>query len=407
MTSVFFMPTKVVSGAGALHVLGRSAVELGMTRVLVVSDPIISRQAYYADALSLLEASGLNIVRFEDCEVDARVRQIDAQGERVRLDGIDGIISIGGGSVMCAGKGIAIVANNGTSLRACSGVANFKNRPLPMIMVPTTAGSGSEVSQWTVVKDDDHHDKLVCGGPLSFPNVAILDPAVLASLPPSVAAATGVDALTHALEAFTSGASSPITDGLALEAIRQLAGGLRSSVCAVSDEVARTAAIVAASMANMACGNARLGHAHTLSLPLESLLDIPHTLGVGVLMPHVLAFNLTVLPDKAIRVAEAFGARLPGDASLAAAIQAGVRALRELYIDIGFPLSWTEAQVPHDRVREMAERAVPGLYAGSEGLARLREAAIGDGTVIESFAPRRMTVRQAESIFRVCLADPI
>ncbi|MEP9350776.1 iron-containing alcohol dehydrogenase [Xanthobacter sp. KR7-225] len=406
MTSVFFMPTKVVSGAGALRVLGRSAVELGMTRVLVVSDPVISRQAYYADALSLLEASGLNIVRFEDCEVDARVRQIDAQGERVRLEGIDGIISIGGGSVMCAGKGIAIVANNGTSLRACSGVANFKNRPLPMIMVPTTAGSGSEVSQWTVVKDDDHHDKLVCGGPLSFPNVAILDPAVLASLPPSVAAATGVDALTHALEAFTSGAASPITDGLALEAIRQLAGGLRSSVCAVSDEAARTAAIVAASMANMACGNARLGHAHTLSLPLESLLDLPHTLGVGVLMPHVLAFNLTVLPHKAIRVAEALGARLPGDASLAAAIRASVGALRELYADIGFPLSWTESQVPPARLREMAERAVPGLYAGSEGLARLREAAIADGTVIESFAPRRMTVRQAEHMFRACLADP-
>jgi alcohol dehydrogenase class IV len=401
---IFYMPTRIVSGIDALASLASTAKTLGMRSILLVSDPIISQQTYYGRAVEQLSTAGIKVARFEECEIDARVRQIDAQGQRARQTDIDGIISIGGGSVMCAGKGIAIVATNGKSMRECTGVGNFENRALPMIMVPTTAGSGSEVSQWTIVKDEENHSKLVGGGPLSFPDVAILDPAVLDSLPTRIAAGTGVDALTHAVEAYMSGSASPITDAVALEAIRLQAGCLRASVCGVNDIRARAANIMASTMANIACGNARLGHGHTLSLPLESLVDLPHVLGVGVLLPHVLAFNLMILPEKALRVAEALGVRVQGAQSTKAVIGACVSALRDLYNDIGFPQRLTHEQLPSSRIREMAERAVPGLYAGADGIERMKDMTIGDDTVIESLAPRKMTVRQAEAILAACVA---
>lgn len=402
MSSSFYMPTRVVSGNGSLTCLASLASGLGMTSVLVVSDPIISRQDYYSSAVDSLEASGLRVFRFEECEVDARVSQIDPQAQRIQRENVDGLICIGGGSVMCAGKGMAIAAANGKSIRECTGVGNFSRRALPMIMVPTTAGSGSEVSQWTVVKDEENHAKLVCGGPLSFPDLAILDPVVLASLPSQIAAATGVDALTHGLEAYTSSLASPVTDVLALGAVRLLSSSLRSSIC--DQEIrARESNLIASSMANMACGNARLGHAHALSLPLESLVDMPHPLGVGVLMPHVLAFNLSVLPEKTQHVAEALGIRDAAAMSHGDAIAGCVASLHRLYDDIGFPLRWSEAQLPRTRIREMGERAVPGLYAGFDGLHGAGEL-VTDQTPIASPAPRSMTVRQAEDIYAACVA---
>ncbi len=143
------MPTRIVAGAGALTTIGNLARELKMSRILVVSDPIISQQPFHAAALDSLKAAGLSIGRFDECGIDARYSHIDAQGERARRDGIDGIVCIGGGSVMCTGKGIAIVATNPKPMRECTGVGSFDKKALPMIMVPTTAGSGSEVSQWT------------------------------------------------------------------------------------------------------------------------------------------------------------------------------------------------------------------------------------------------------------------
>lgn len=401
MSSSFYMPTRVVSGIGSLASLASLAKGLGMTSVLVVSDPVISQQRYYSKAVDSLEEAGLRVSRFERCEIDARVSQIDSEAERLQREGVDGLVCIGGGSVMCAGKGMAIAAANGKSIRACTGVGNFTRRALRMIMVPTTAGSGSEVSQWTVIKDEENHAKLVCGGPLSFPDIAVLDPVVLASLPTRIAAATGVDALTHALEAYTSSMASAITDAIAVEAIRLQMTSLRGSACADNDVEARNANLIASTMANMACGNARLGHAHALSLPLESLVDMPHPLGVGVLMPHVLAFNLMVLPQKAIRVADALGVRDSGSLSHGDAITASVAALRQLYDDIGFPQRWSENQLPRNRLRQMSERAVPGLYAGSDGIGI--GVSINDDTLIASPAPRKMTVQQAESVYAACI----
>jgi alcohol dehydrogenase class IV len=395
------MPTRIVAGQGSLATIGTLARDLRMTHVLVVSDKVISSQPFHADALAALVTAGLEITRFDECGIDARCSHIDSQGQRVRRDRIDGIVCIGGGSVMCTGKGIAIVATNDKPMAECTGVGRFDRKALPMIMVPTTAGSGSEVSQWTIVKDEERHLKLLGGGPLSFPDAAILDPVTLRSLPMHVAALPAVDALTHGVEAYLSGIASPITDALALAAVRLQFGSLRASINS-DDERAREDNLVASCMANIACGNARLGHGHALSLPLEGYLDMPHPYGVGVLLPHVIAFDLAVLPAKVKPLAEALEIDTSG-LSRADMIEACVHAIRGLYADIDFPHHWTTEQFPPSRVRDMAERSVPGLYAGIAAR-DFDPATATDRTVIACPSARKMTVAQAEAIFERCLA---
>lgn len=401
MITSFYMPTRIVAGNGALATIGTLARDLKMTRVLVVSDPVISAQSFHADALSALAEAGIAVSRFDECGIDARCSHIDDQGERVRCEGIDGIVCIGGGSVMCTGKGIAIVATNHKPMADCTGVGQFDRKALPMIMVPTTAGSGSEVSQWTIVKDEVRHLKLLGGGPLSFPDTAILDPVTLRSLPMHVAALPAVDALTHGVEAYLSGIASPLTDAVALAAVRLQAASLRASINS-DDDRAREDNLVASCMANIACGNARLGHGHALSLPLEGHLDLPHPYGVGVLLPHVVTFNLAVLPAKVRPLAEALEVETAG-LSRQETIAACAEAIRALYADIGFPTRFTPDQLPRDRVREMALRAVPGLYAGIAAK-DFDPGTANDRTIIASPAARKMTVRQAEEIFELCVA---
>ena len=401
MITTFFMPTRIVAGAGSLATIGTLAVSLNMSRVLVVSDPVISTQAFHAAALDSLIDAGIAISRFDDCGIDARCSHIDEQGGRMRREGIDGVVCIGGGSVMCTGKGIAIVATNCKPMRDCTGVGQFDRKALPMIMVPTTAGSGSEVSQWTIVKDEERHLKLLGGGPLSFPDAAVLDPVTLGSLPMRVAALPAVDALTHGVEAYLSGSASLLTDAIALGAVRAQYGSLRASINS-DDPAAREANLVASCMANIACGNARLGHGHALSLPLEGHLDLPHPYGVGVLLPHVTTFNLAVLPDKVAPLAAALEVDAAG-LTRAERIEACAASIRSLYADIGFPQHLTNEQLPRHRVRDMAQRAVPGLYAGIAAQ-DFDPASAGDHTVIACPAARKMTVSQAQDILERCIA---
>lgn len=394
------MPTRIVAGHGALATIGTLARELRMTKVVVVSDPVISRQAFHAAALDAFAEAGIEVSRFDECGIDARCSHIDAEGARARKEGIDGVISIGGGSVMCTGKGIAIVATNDKPMRECTGVGSFDRKALPMVMVPTTAGSGSEVSQWTIVKDEERHLKLLGGGPLSFPDAAILDPVTLSSLPMHVAALPAVDALTHGVEAYFSAIGSSLTDAVALEAVKLQYGSLRASINS-DDPKAREQNLVASCMANIACGNARLGHGHALSLPMEGHLDLPHPYGVGVLLPHVVDFNLAVLPDKVRPFAEAVGVDTLG-LSRQETIEAAVDAIRALYADIGFPAFFTPDQLPSQRVREMAERSVPGLYAGIKAQ-EFDLSTVTDRTVIACPSARKMTVAQAQAMLERCL----
>lgn len=388
----FLMPTRLVHGAGTLGRAGELARSLGMTDVLVVSDPAIARQSFHRTVLDALRTADVRTTSFDECAVDARLDQVDSQGAKCVAAGLDGIVCLGGGSVMCTGKGAAIVATNGGSLRDHAGPDGPARRPLPTLMVPTTAGSGVEVSQFTIVKDDKRHRKIVAGGPLCFPGAAILDPATLASLPPRLAAASAIDALAHALEAVFTTLATPLTDAIALEAARLLHGCLRASILD-GDPAARADNLLGSAMANIACGNARLGLGHALSMPLEARLGLPHTVGVGVLLPRVIAFCVQAAPGKIATVATALGI----DKSAGDPARAVEATLFALYDDLGLPNRFTPDQLPHARLRELAEAAIPGLYGG------VIPARVDAGTVIDSPALRPMTVGEAEQCLLACL----
>lgn len=359
----FYMPTRIVWGEDVLVHIGSFLRDLPVKNILVVTDPIIAGQPFFTETIARLSDDGFRISVFDECGIDARVAHIDEQAARCRRESISAIVSIGGGSVMCTGKGIAIVATNSESFREVTGVGNFQKEALPMVMVPTTAGSGSEVSQFTIVKDDERHLKLLGGGPLSFPTVAILDPVVLLSLPQRAATFSAIDALSHAIEAYLTDLSTPFTDAIALEAARLQMASMRGSILD-SDAKARGNNLLASAMANIACGNARLGHAHALSLPLEGHLDLPHPLGVGSLVPWTFKFNAEVVPEKGTTFAQGLGVDIKG-LSAAEAVDAAVDTIFELYDALGFPRHLSNEQLPRDRIPDMAKLAVPGMYGST------------------------------------------
>ncbi len=397
MSSLYFMPTKLVHGIDSLNQIGDLAKSLGMSKILLVTDPAISKTPVFEKSKALLDAAGIPYGVFDECEIDARMRHVDQESKRILDEGMDGVISIGGGSVMCAGKAMAIVAaQGGGSFADYAGFGNFKKRALPMIMVPTTAGSGSEVSQVTLVKDDVIHKKFLGGGPLSFPEVAILDPIVLETCPPYVNAVATVDAITHAMDSLFNKTTTPLTESMALEALNVLVGGIQASLFDKEPQ-AMADHLLASSMANMSCGNAKLGLAHTLSLPMESGHDLTHGVGVGVLMPRVFRYSAQFGPDMVPKVAEAWGLESRGSTdAVADRVEDAAYAMFE---EIGFPKYYDPADVAADQIASLALEAGRGLYG--EGY---MEDNPNRDTQIPSFNLGVTSIGQGEEILATCWA---
>ncbi|WP_189338465.1 iron-containing alcohol dehydrogenase [Sphingobium sp. SCG-1] len=388
------MPTKIVSGQGGLARCGALAQSIGMAKPLVVTDAVIAKQDFCKFVVQAIEEAGLRYELFEDCAVDARLQQAESLAGLCRRKGLDGVLAIGGGSVMCCGKATAISAVNEGSLRDYAFPRLAPRHPLPTLMIPTTAGSGVEVSQFSVLKDEELHEKLIVGGASCFPTLALLDPATLASLPKALAAASAVDALCHALEAYFSSLATPLTDSIAIGSAKTLYNCMRKSVLD-RDLDAQADNLLASSMANIACGNARLGLGHALSDPLESHLDVPHTVGVSVLLPRVVAFCAEAAPAKATIVAQALGG-VPGQRDPIDHIR---RSLFDLYDDLGLRKSFSLEQLPLEKASAIAALAVPGLYGG------MVPHSIDNETLINSPALRSMTVKQARECLLACLSE--
>jgi alcohol dehydrogenase class IV len=397
MTQLYYMPTKLVHGIDSLSQIGDLAKGLGMSKVLLVTDPAISTSPTFDKAKAMLDDAGVPYAVFDECEIDARLRHVDQEVKRILDEGLDGVISIGGGSVMCAGKAMAIAAGQGGgSFANYAGFGNFSKPALPMIMVPTTAGSGSEVSQVTLVKDDIGHKKFLGGGPLSFPQVAILDPIVLETCPQFVNAVATVDAITHAMDSLFNTTTTPLTASMALEALRVLVGGVQASIFDKEPQ-AMADHLLASSMANMSCGNAKLGLSHTLSLPMESGMDLTHGVGVGVLMPRVFRYSAGFDPGMVTKVAQAWDVDASGSTdAVADRVESAAYALFE---KIGFPRYYDPAAVAPDSIASIALEAGRGLYG--EGY---REDNPNRDTTIPTFNLGTTTIGQGEEILAQCWA---
>lgn len=300
---------RVTFGAGTLRRLGEIAVELGGTRIMLVTDPGIRRAGHADRGAEILREAGLEVTIFHDVHENPTTHVVDAGVRIARELGIDLIVGLGGGSSMDAAKGINFLLTNGGRMSDYWGVGKATRPMLPLIAVPTTAGTGSEAQSFALITDPDTHQKMACGDEKALPRAAILDPELTATAPRAVTAATGIDAVAHAVETAGCNRRSDLSRRISREAWRLLdaafetvmraagnngsAGGDASAGGAEID-TARQRMLFGAHLAGVAIEKSMLGAAHSCANPLTSEFGIVHGQAVGLMLPHVIRFNAAV-----------------------------------------------------------------------------------------------------------------
>lgn len=353
--SKFHVP-EIVFGAGALSETGHAARRVGARRVFVVTDPGIVAAGWVAELHHHLDDAGLAHVTWQEITPNPKDHEVARGVEAYRESGCDVIVGIGGGSAIDAAKAIAVVAENGGAILDYEGVDKVTRAIPPLVMIPTTSGTGADVSQFCVVTDTRRRLKATLIGRALVPNISVTDPRLLMTMPHWLSAATGIDALTHAIEAYTSRAASSLTDPYALSAIRLVAENLVRTVAAPRDERARSKMANGSLHAGMAFTNTLLGATHALSHPLGGLLDLSHGVINGVILPHVIRFNSAVQTDRYVAIAHALGVDTTGLPARQAAYAAADR-VRLLGDEVGIPGGLSDLGVrPED---------IPGLAQGA------------------------------------------
>ena len=302
-----FHTPEIIIGRGALAEVPRAALGLGITRLMVVSDDRLVETPWYPELADRLRSAGLEVTSFTDISPNPRAGQITAALADYEAARCEGIVALGGGSVIDAAKGVAILAANGGHILEYEGIDRAR-RPLPpVVAAPTTAGSGSDVSQFCIINDVDRRTKVTIIGRGLVPDVSVVDPRLLATVAPEVTAQSGLDAITHCIEAYASIAHNRLTDTVALSAIATAWQAIERLVDNPADEQAGWDMSHAALEAGMAFTNAILGATHAMSHPVGGLCDAPHGAINAVLLPHVIRFNAEVDPAPYVELAEVIG----------------------------------------------------------------------------------------------------
>ncbi|MEZ4601101.1 MAG: iron-containing alcohol dehydrogenase [Syntrophotaleaceae bacterium] len=354
----FFMPTTSLLGNGAVKEIGKQARILGGTKALIVTDNGLVKLGMVDMVRKLLEEVGIQVVVFDGVEPNPTDINVRDCLKVWKDNGCDLMITFGGGSSHDCGKGMGIMATSGGDIRDWAGIDTLQADLPPYISINTTAGTGSEMTRFAVVTNTDTHVKMIFADARLTADVAINDPALMVGLPPALTAATGMDALTHAVEAYvTTLLSNPITDCLALEAIRIIGKWLRKAVANGSDMQARDAMAYAEYLAGMAFNSAGLGIVHSMAHQPGSLLGKPHGVCNAICLPIVCEYNLMANAEKYAKVAEALGENVEGLSTIEAAEKA-VASIRKLSRDIGIPTGLAEIGVTEKDIPIMAENAL-------------------------------------------------
>jgi alcohol dehydrogenase class IV len=331
------IPTDIHFGYGVLGSLPEIVRSLERHRVFVVTDPGVRSAGILEKVTSVLAQAGIHFTVYDQVTADSGSSLICEGVAELRTSDADIVVGVGGGSALDTAKAIAALATNPGSPLDYVGLHKVKIRPLPTIAIPTTAGTGSEVSLWSVFTDDARQLKVAIGGMLLYPSVALCDPELTMELPSALTASTGMDALAHAIECYTNNACQPISAALALRAMELIGSHLRSAALNGRDRQSRFAMMLASTMAGVAMNSTRLGLAHALAMPLGSWnLKIPHGVAIAVTLPVVMQFNHSAAPERFVAVARALGESLDGCPVLDASVRAS-SAVRRLADDIGIP----------------------------------------------------------------------
>lgn len=336
MAVQFVLPTRIVSGIGSVKEVANEAKIFNAKKALVITDPGLSKAGLAATVAGCLEKHAIDAEVFDAVESDPSIATaVNAAAVAKRL-GAEVLIALGGGSSIDAAKSAALLVTNGGCLKDYAGVNKVARPVLPLIAIPTTAGTGSEVTVFAVMSDPENNEKFTISSPLIAPRVAVLDPELTVKLPPSLTAYTGMDALTHAVEAYGSVIAQPASDALALQAIKLIMEYLPVAVCRGDNLKARENMLQASLLAGIAFNNAFLGLSHAIASPLGGHFHIPHGLANAVMLPYVMEYNLPAAIGKYSEIATALGLGGDGEPPRSLAAKA-VTAVAQLVRDINIP----------------------------------------------------------------------
>jgi len=355
----FHLPTKVVTGEGCLSELGAQAAQYGQQAMLVCGHRSLRASGHLDRALGHLRESGVQTTVYDAVSDEPTLDVIQEGLDRARAGDIKLLIGIGGGSAMDTAKAIAgLYTHPGTIYEYHRGERKVSGGGLPWIAVPTTAGTGAEVTKNAVLDDPENRIKFSLRHDGWFAGVALVDPELTLSMPPEVTASSGSDALTQAIESYTSIGASPITDALAIEAITRIARSLEHAVRDGSNIEARADMLYGSMLAGCAMSNARLGGVHGMAHPLGALYHIPHGLVCGLLLPYTMAYNVPYAGSKYAHIAQLLGVDTRG-MDMDTAAQQGVERVRELLAAVGLPQRLGPLGVKREDVPVIVEGSLP------------------------------------------------
>ncbi len=348
-------------GHGAINEIPGIVKSKGLTKAFVASDPDLVKFGVSAKVTDLLAENGIDFELYSDIKPNPTIENVQHGVDAYRASGADFMITIGGGSSMDTGKGIGIIVNNPEfyDVRSLEGLSPTSKRTVFTIAVPTTGGTGAESTINYVITDVEKKRKFVCVDPNDIPDVAVVDPDMMSSMPRGLTASTGMDALTHAIEGYTTGAAWELADCLNLKSIQLIAKNLRSAV--ENDPDGREGMALAQYVTAMAYSNVGLGIAHSMAHTLGAVYDTPHGVACAMMLPIVMEFNQEYTGTKFKDIAEAFGVDTTG-MSEAEYRKAACDAVRQLSVDVGIPtkLDIKEEDLPFLCESAKADACAPG-----------------------------------------------
>ena len=345
-------------GPGAREVLPQEISRMGFKKAFVATDKDLIKFGVADKVLKVLENAGIPYEVFSEIKPNPTVSNVKAGVEAFAKSGADFIIAIGGGSSMDTAKAVGIITNNPefADVVSLEGVADTKKKSVPIIALPTTAGTAAEVTINYVITDEENEKKMVCVDPNDIPVMAIVDAELMYTLPRGLTAATGMDALTHAIEGLITRGAWEMSDMFELKAIEMIARYLETAVNEPQNAEARNGMAVAQYIAGMAFSNVGLGVVHGMAHPLGAIFDIPHGVANALLLPTVMEFNMPAAIDKYVQIAKAMNVYSAGMSNEEAA-EAAVEAVRQLSIRVGIPQHLAELGIKAEDLDKLATAA--------------------------------------------------
>lgn len=350
---------EIIFGLGTLQQLGTVVKKYNAAKAFIVIDPFLN-ESLGEKIMATLKEAGVSARFYMELTPEPALELADVCTKAVKEFGAEIVIGVGGGSSMDVAKAAAVLVTNGGNAVEYVGVDTVKKPGLPTIMIPSTAGTGSEVSRTAVFINKAKNTKGGINSDFMYPDVALLDPVLTLTVPPKVTAYTGIDALTHAIESYVARSANQVSRMYALEAISLISGSLRKAYFVGNDLQARTDMLLGSLLAGISLANAGVGAVHGLSYPLGGEYGVPHGLGNSILLPTVMEFNIPAAMGEFIDIANAMGEDIQLGSDREAAM-ASVRAIRELYQDIAMTDKLSDFKIPRAALPKMAESTLSNM----------------------------------------------